>query len=912
MAERFFLIDAHSQIYRSFYAIRGLSAPGGQATNATYGFTTFLLKVLREEQPDFLAVAFDEREETFRRQRFAAYKAQREAMPEELASQIPWIRRIVQLLGVQIVSKPRYEADDVIGTLATQAADRGLDVHIATSDKDVLQLLGPRTFVYTKDYATYDEAALRRDKGISPQQVVELMALSGDSSDNVPGVRGVGPKTAEKLIRQFGTIDNLYANLDQVKNVSLREKLRAAEQDARLSRDLVVLDTAVPLDVELQDLKPAAPAREELVAVFSELGFRKLRAEFAKDATATSPAVPAESSAEPEQETIVPMAEFDTKYQIVGSMAEVAHLAGELGGLPALAVDLETTSRQPHSAEIVGLSFSWQEGEGAYVPLMAPIGQQVLPREEALAAVRPILEDERIEKWGQNLKYDLQVLRRAGIPLRGLAFDTMVASYVLDPLRRRHNLDDLSEAWLGLRKTPTEALIGKGKDQITMDRVDLDAVARYACEDTDAVVRLVHALAPKLKEQACDDLFRRVEMPLVEVLADMEYAGVRIDPDVLARMSEEIAGELDVLAQEIHEDAGEVFNIDSPKQLQVILFDKWKLKPLRKTKTGYSTNAAVLEELAVNDPRPAKIMHYRQLGKLKGTYLDALPKLIHRRTGRVHTSFNQTVTATGRLSSSDPNLQNIPIRTDIGRRIRSAFVPGRREEVLLTADYSQIELRIVAHLSQDPSLVQAFQQDQDIHAFVASQVFDEPIGAVTPAQRRVAKAVNFGIIYGLTPYGLSRQLGIPVSSAKEYIDSYFERYAQVKKYTEQVIAQARVEGYVSTLLGRRRLIPEINSSNDTRRKLAERTAINTVAQGTAADMIKVAMVSIFNRIRSERRPAKLLLQIHDELLFEVPRDALDAEQEMIRTEMAGALPLSVPVKVDMAAGENWLEAGENK
>jgi len=907
MAKRLFLIDAHSHIYRSFYAIRNLTGPKGQPTNAAYGFTAFLLRILREEDPDYIAVVFDEREPTFRHEQYADYKAQRQAMPEEMSSQISWIRQIIEGLGVKIVSKARYEADDVIATLATQASEKGVDVFIATSDKDVKQLLGAHTFVFTKDYEPYTAADLEREQGITPEEVVEMMALSGDTSDNVPGVRGVGPKTALQLIKQFHTLDEVYNRLSEVKGSKLQEKLRTHEEEARLSRQLVTLDTAVPLEEGIDDLVRKEPDRYRLAEVFTELGLKKFKAAVlgAKESAT-------KGDASEEQQVPHPAEKFDTKAVAVDSAEKLETLLGHLKSVDAFAVDLETTSQNPQTADIVGISFSWQEGEGWYIPLRGPLGNNTMPYDATLKSLKPLLERSGKKKWGQNLKYDMQVLRRAGIELRGVAFDTMVASYVIDPLRRQHNLDGLSETYLGLSKIPTSDLIGKGKNQITMDLVEVGTVAQYACEDTDAVVRLVNMFEPKLKEVQGEELFRSVEMPLVSVLAEMEYTGIRVDPKVLSSMSDEISGEIEELAAEIHRDAGEEFNLASPKQLQKILFEKWKLKPLSATKTGYSTGAAVLEELALEDPRPAKIIHYRQLTKLKNTYIDTLPKLVNKETGRVHTSFNQAVTATGRLSSSNPNLQNIPIRTELGRKIRSAFVPGSSDCVLLTADYSQVELRLIAHLSQDPSLMQAFREDLDIHAFVASQVFEIPLADVTSEQRSVAKAVDFGIIYGLTPYGLSKQLGIPMTKAKEHIDSFFDRYSKVKQYTDEVIETARESGYATTLLGRRREIPNIRSRNENQRRFAERTAVNTVVQGTAADMIKVAMNRIFRRIQKEKRLSRLLLQIHDELVFEIPRNAVEDEQEMIRSEMANALPLDVAVKVDIGAGENWLDAAEKK
>ena len=594
-------------------------------------------------------------------------------------------------------------------------------------------------------------------------------------------------------------------------------------------------------------------------------------------------------------------------YHTVDTEAALKKLAGRLVKQKRISIDLETTSQHPMKAGIVGFSFAWKTHEAYYVPVAGPLGSKTLPLGTALEHLRPVIESDAPAKIGQNIKYDTIVLRNAGVRMRGIAFDTMVAAYLIDPERRRYNLDDLALGYLGFRKIPTSDLIGKGRDQITMDRIEVETVAEYACEDADTVVRLFDVLSPELEKCSLADLAAGLEFPLIEVLAEMEYAGIEVDAGVLAELSEQLAKSIDAIGREIHEEADEEFNIDSPKQLSAVLFDRLKMPPSRKTKTGYSTDADVLSGLAAEYPIAAKIARYRAMKKLKSTYADALPKMINAATGRVHTSFNQTMTATGRLSSSDPNLQNIPVRTDEGREIRKAFVAGDAGSVLLSADYSQIELRILAHLSGDEALRDAFLNDLDIHAFVAAEVNGVGIDDVDSAMRRRAKAVNFGIIYGLTPYGLSKDIGVPVGEAKQFIEAYFARYSRVQAFILEIIETAQSQGYVTTMFDRRRYLPTIHSRNDVERRYAERMAVNAVIQGTAADMAKIAMNRIHRRIEAEQRPSRMLLQIHDELLFELPADAVDGERDMIEQEMTGAATLDVPVKVNVGVGRNWLE-----
>jgi len=908
MNKKFFLIDAHSHCYKAFYAIPHLSSPDGRPTNAAYGFTGMLLKVLRAEKPDYLAAVFDAPGPTFRHEQYAEYKAQRKPMPDELQPQIPIIKQILDAASVATFAFPGYEADDIIGTLAKRASAEGIDTYIATGDKDALQLLDEHVRVYdTKLDKEYTVKDLLMEKGIRPEQVVEMMALSGDTSDNVPGIRGVGPKTALKLIQQYGTLDGVLEHAQEVSGKALKSRLAEGAEVARVSHKLVIIDTDVPLETGIDDCKVRPPDIPRLKELFASLGFKKYLSDLEKPGTAAkrAPAPKEQAPAEPQEEKDA--GRGDVKYHTVDTEKALKSLAEKLARQKQICIDLETTSREPMSARIVGLSFAWEEHEAFYVPVAGPLGGKTIPIETALKHLRPVLEAAVPAKMGQNIKYDMIVLLNAGVRMTGIAFDSMVAAYLLDPARRRYNLDDLAFGHLGFRKIPTADLIGKGRNEITMDRVEIGQVAEYACEDADTVVRLFDVLSPQLENLGLAELARDLEFPLIEVLAMMEHTGIKVDADALAEISSQLADSIDAIAAEIYEESGEEFNIDSPKQLSGILFDKLSMPSSRKTKSGFSTDADVLGDLAVRFPIAAKIARYRAMKKLKSTYADALPKMINPTTGRVHTSFNQTMTATGRLSSSDPNLQNIPVRTEEGREIRRAFVASSPDTVLLSADYSQIELRILAHLSGDEAMRDAFLSDLDIHAFVAAEVNGIGIDQVDAGMRRRAKAVNFGIIYGLTPYGLSKDIGIPVGQAKEFIDTYFDRYKRVRAFIDATLETAREQGYVTTMFDRRRYLANINSPNDVERRYAERMAVNAVIQGTAADMAKIAMNRIHKRIAGEKRSSVMLLQIHDELLFELPAVDVDGEREMIVSEMSGAAKLDVPVKVNVGVGRNWLE-----
>ena len=899
MAPRLYLIDSHGQLYASYYAIKALTSPKGEPTGATYGFVATLLKVLREEKPEYLAACFDLPGPTRRHEAYAKYKAHRKPIPDDLPVQIERVHEILRLLGVPAVESPGYEADDCIAAMVERARAAGLDVVICSRDKDMEQLVGPGVMMLdTKTFEHLDAEAIVKKRGVNPEQMIDMLALMGDASDNIPGVPGIGEKTATRLIAQYGTLDELLAHADEIKG-KLGERLRAHTEDALQSRDLVRLLPEAPLAIDLDACRtPESFDTEQLVALFRDLGFNRFIEEFGLEGTAAGDGI---------------------TVHVVETRKALADLAKALAKQPAFAFDTETTSLAPTEAHLVGLSLAWSEDEGYYVPLMGPdegrclgldaVRETLGPMLAARAAPGDAVTHPRL-LVGQNVKYDMLVCRRSGIEVAEPIFDTMVAAYLANPGRRRYNLDALALDYFGHKMIPLEDLLGPKKRDRRMDEVPIDDVAEYAVEDACVTWRLKEQLAQELQEKGLSALARDVEMPLVPVLASMEETGVAVDTKVLEAISADLEKRLAALEKAVYKEAGHQFAINSPQQLATVLFDELGLKSIKKTAKGKrpSTDAGVLEELARHHPLPRLVLEYRQLAKLKGTYVDALPDLVNRQTGRIHTSFNQTVTATGRLSSSEPNLQNIPIRSEEGRQIRRAFVPGRNGWVLLAADYSQIELRMLAHYSGDPALVRAFAEDRDIHTFVAGQIYGIEEGEVTREMRRVAKIVNFSLIYGKTAYGLSRDLGISVGEANRFIDDYFDRYRGVRDFTAKVLARAKSDGYVTTILGRRRFIEGIDQMDLKRLNFPERTAINTVIQGSAADLIKVAMNRIWRRARRQERPSRLIIQIHDELIFETPRADLQTEQGWITEEMVGAMALKVPLKVNVASGANWMEA----
>jgi DNA polymerase-1 len=882
MGGTFWLVDGTALAYRSHFAFvaNPLTNAKGQETSATFGYVRALLDILRKEKVDGMAVAFDVSRETFRKELYKEYKATREKAPEEMTAQFPWIREATEALGIPILERKGFEADDLIAAAAKRAEAAGYDVKIVTGDKDMLQLVSDRVHVWDPGKKTgpveIDADGVREKFGVPPDKITDLLGLMGDTSDNVPGVPKVGEKTAASLVREFGSLEEAIARAPAKKG-KVYENLIAFADQARLSKRLVTLRT--DLDVELPGLGKRDPAR--LRDLFLALDFNALLKEIGG------------GGGDPTS---------DEGYRTVRGGKELDELVRGIQGL--LVIDTETTSLDPFSAGIVGMSFSWALGEAAYVPWSA----------EALAKLKPMLEDARIPKAAQNAKFDLQVLRTHGVEVAGLEFDTMVASYLLDPGRGVHNLDALALRYLNVRKTATEELIGKGAEAISMADVPEEKVARYAAEDADCTYRLVQVFRPRLEEDGLLPLFRDVEMPLVLVLLDMERAGVRVDPGYLKELSREFEDMAFKVEREIREIAGEEVNLNSPKQLGPLLFEKLEIqkgtrRPVKRTRTGaYATDADTLDAFAAH-PIVAKLLDYREVTKLRSTYVDALPGMIHPSDGRIHSSFNQTVAATGRLSSENPNLQNIPIRTEIGRRIRRAFIADEGC-LLLSADYSQIELRLMAHLSGDPALCDVYRKGGDIHAETASRMFKLPLSEVTRVQRGSAKAINFGILYGMGPQRLARDLKIPMDEAREFLDRYFREFPGVREFQRQAVEKARHEGFVTTLLGRRRAIPEIVSDEPAVRANAENMAKNTPVQGTAADLIKVAMVRIRRRLLDEGFRARMILQVHDELVFEAPDGEIDRLVPLVRGEMEGALALKVPIVAELGTGRTWLDAHE--
>ena len=851
---RLFLLDGSALAYRAYFAfIRNpLVNSKGVNTGGVFGFTNTLLKILKDENPDYIACVFDTPVPTFRHKAFPEYKATREKMPDDLAAQLPVIRNMVSAFRIPLLEMEGFEADDVIGTLARQAEAQGIETYLVTGDKDFMQLLSSSIKMYTlskggsgNEPEIIDPEGVRGKWGVGPEKITDLLGLMGDTSDNIPGVPGIGPKTAQELIGQYGSLEAILEKTADIKRESIRNRLDLNRKQALLSKDLATIRTDVPVPVQVTSLVSEGPDPEKLIALLKDLEFNKLLQELPalKDRKA--------ASAEREYRTLLADADFEAFLE-------------NIRRVPMFAMDLETTSLNPMDAEIVGLSFSWKGNEAYYIPLLVPENERPMDLfagdsggrspESVLMRLKPILEDPAVRKCGQNIKYDMLVLRRHGVDVQGVDFDSMIAAYLVNPTARQFGIDALSLEYLHLQKITTKSLIGTGQKQIRMDQVSVEKVAEYACEDADAAFRLRQVLESKLKEIEVEPLFREVEMPLVRVLMEMEENGVSLDTKLLSAMSTDMEGQLNRIQNEIYEIAGERFNINSTQQLGKVLFEKLRVHEMagwkrpKRTKTGYATDVDVLESLSVH-PLPKKLLEYRQLAKLKSTYVDALPKLINPKTGRVHASFNQTVAATGRLSSSDPNLQNIPIRTDLGKEIRKAFIPAGKGQVILSADYNQIELRIMAHLSGDETLIESFRKGEDVHRRTASEIFGIPTDAVNDDHRRNAKTINFGIMYGMGIFGLSDRLGITQEEAQNFIAAYFARYPKVNQYIAETIAVAYKQGYVTTMLNRRRYLPELKSDNRNLRDFAERTAINTPIQGTAADLIKVAMVRIAKRLR---------------------------------------------------------------
>ena len=919
---KLFLVDLMSVFFKSHMALvrNPLTTSDGLVVSGIHGVLLTLARILRSEEPAGMLVVSDTAAPTFRHKLYPAYKAHRPPMPEEMAAQIPVLYELLSLAGLPVLRREGWEADDMLGTLATQASAQGWQVYVLTADKDMMQIVAPGILLFNPqkggEIDLIGEERVREKFGVGPEQVIEVLALMGDSSDNVPGVPGVGPKTAADLIQTYGSVDGVYAHLEELGAKTVRAKLETNRELAYLSRQLVTIDCQAPCAFDPAALPAPAWKDAGFLRRLAELGLRQAMQQFDK----LGGGHPAEAEPAP-----AAAAALSRDYYCAATRAEVATLAqrllAETGPDVPAAFDLETTGLDAHACRIVGFSFSWRAGEAWYVPARLRdgagpgAGGGLFETDEAagelawiLGQLRPWYEDARYPKLGQNAKYDVNVLAAHGVKVRNVAFDTMLASYVLRPANRHHNLDALSLQYLGLTKIPTEALIGSGAKQISMADVPLEKISEYACEDADAVLRLWPLLETELRAAGLEELYRRIDLPMLPVLARMEQTGVKVDTAQLRQLSEELAAKLAELEREIHELAGEAFNLNSTRQLATILFEKRGLKPGRKTSSGFSTDVDELERLAAEDELPRKLLDYRQLAKLKGTYSDALPLMVNARTGRVHTNFNQTIAATGRLSSTDPNLQNIPVRTEWGRRIRRAFVASGPERVLIDADYSQIELRLLAHISGDGELIRAFQEGADIHARTAAAIFHVDEAAVDADMRRQAKVVNFGVIYGMGAFALAGNLGIPQSEAKRFIADYFERYRGVKEWSTALIENARETGYVENIFGRRRSLPELRSPNRQLREGMERIAVNTPIQGSAADLIKLAMLKIDARLDGDLAGLQMVSQVHDELLFEAPRERADFFMAEIRREMEQVTPLRVPLLAQPAAGDCWLDA----
>ena len=897
--KRLFLLDGYATLYRSHFALirNPLITSYGLPTSALFGFTNQILKLLRKEKPDYLAAIFDTKEKTFRHKRYPEYKATREKMPEELVTQLPHLWNLLNAMQIITLSKPGFEADDIIGTLAREGSKDGMDVFIVSGDKDFMQLVNDHVFLYTPggrfmDTRIYDSKGVEEKWGVPPEKMIDFLGLMGDSSDNIPGVRGVGEKSAKKLIIEFGSLENALENAEKNTNKRVRNGLMECKEDALLSKELVTIDTNVELNCGISELIRNDFDLSTLRNLFQEFeffGLVKQLDEMKADLQTK------EKIKQKGYETITELSSFKTFVESI-----------KKGTL--LSFDLETTSVDPMQAEIVGLSFSIRPDSGVYIPLKYKgKGKNHFGRNElsmVMKTVKPALEDSTIPKTGQNVKFDALIYKRHGVIVNGIVFDTMIAAHLSSPETRSYKLDKLALEFLNYRMVPIEELIGSGRNQITMAEVDLENAAFYAAEDADVALQLTKILEEKLRENDLLDFFNRVELPLLEVLLEMEYSGTYVDVNHLDEMSSDLAGKLDSLSKNILKESGTEFNINSTQQLAQILFDVLELPKIKKR----STAEDVLKKLQDQHPLPGMILQYRKMNKLKNTYLDPLKDYIHPETGRIHSSFNQTVAATGRLSSTNPNFQNIPIRTDEGREIRKAFRAREKSWKIFSADYSQIELRVMAHLSQDPGLVKAFQNEEDIHARTASLVFGVPLADVLPEMRRTAKIVNFGIMYGAGPFRMSQELGIPRGEGMALIEAYFNQYAGIKDYIDRTLEQARKQKWVTTMLGRRRPVWEINSQNQIRRQAAERMAINMPIQGTAAEMIKLAMISIHKKMKKESLKAMMILQVHDELIFEVPKEEIDHVKSMVIREMESALPLSVPIIVDWGVGDSWYEA----
>lgn len=896
--KRLFLIDGYAMLYRSHFALirNPLINSKGMHTSALFGFINQVLKLIRKEKPDFLMAAFDSPKKTFRHERYPEYKATREKMPEEMREQLPYLWKLLKAMKIPTLEQPGFEADDIIGTLAVRANEKNLDTFIVSGDKDFMQLVNDNIFLYSpsgrqSEIKIYDKSGVKDKWGVPPEMIIDLLGLMGDSSDNVPGVMGVGEKTAVKLLKEYGTLENALDHADEVKNKRAREGLQSGREKALLSQELVTIDTNMNIDSNFEEMATDGFDVNELEELFHELEFQAL----INQIKSFKSEVPSQNE------------ESEKDYKTLLDLIDIQKFANSIKEGEWLSFDLETTSLDPMSCDIVGFSFATKKNQAIYIPILYKEKEANLFDDHlnlVLNILRPVFENSKIPKTGQNIKFDALILRNHGLKVFGLKFDTLLAAHLINPDSRSLKLENLSFEHLNYRMLPIEDLIGKGRNQISMSEVELEKISFYASEDADIALQLTHIFDKKLKKQNLDKFFNEIEMPLLPVLLELEYNGMYVDSKMLSIMSDNLGNNIENLISNITKEAGTEFNINSTQQLANILFDIIGLPEIKKR----STAEEVLTRLKNEHPLPSLILEYRKLNKLKNTYIDALPTLINLKTKRIHSTFSQTVTSTGRLSSRNPNFQNIPIRTDLGREIRKAFKSENKDWIIFSADYSQIELRIMAHLSQDKTLLDAFNKGEDIHTRTAADVFNVDIDEVIPEMRRTAKIVNFGLLYGAGPFRMSQELGIPQKEAKSIIESYFERYSGIKDYIDSVIEYARANKYVKTILGRRRQVWDIDSNNHLHKEAAKRMAINMPIQGTNAEMIKIAMIDIQKELELKNMKSKMLLQIHDELVFEVPLEELNNLQNIVTNKMENSLPLSVPIVVDCGNGESWYEA----
>jgi DNA polymerase-1 len=887
--KRLFLIDGHSLLYRAYYAIKNLSNSQGFPTNAIFGFLSMMKKLQEKESLTHLGIVFDAKGPTIRHEAFQAYKANRKPMPEDLAAQIPVLKKILEALHIPVLEYEKYEADDVLGSLAKKASAKKIHAVLVSTDKDLYQLVDESTTLYDPAKEIHmDKKAVEKHFGVLPSQVVDVLALWGDSSDNIPGVPGVGEKTSKALLRQFGTLENMLKNIDQISKPPLRNKIDENLDQLELSRKLATIERGLDIALDLEEFSISDPSYSDLIPLLQELEFSGMLSEY-----------------------LDRQDKSDKQYHVILKTEQLHELVSLIKKSKVVSLDTETDSPLPTRARLVGMSFSVTPDQAFYLPLRHDYAgaPSQLSKEDAFNILGPVMSDPKIKKIGQNIKYDLIVLRREGMNLQGIDLDTMVLSYLLEPNWGKHNLGKLALNYLNKKTIPYEEIAGRGKNQVTMNAVDIERVVPYACQDADFAMKLSEKLWPRIKENGLDRIYREFDLPLITVLAEMETWGVKIDPTRLKDLSEEIQESLDRLTGKIFEISGEEFNLNSPAQLATILFEKLGLPTSRRTKKtkGYSTSLPILQDLAQDFPIAQHALEYRQLAKLKSTYADALPLLIQLKTGRIHTSYNQTVAATGRLSSSDPNLQNIPARGDWGPRFRQAFIP-EKGHLFLSADYSQIELRVLAHLSKDKGLIETFLQDHDIHQETATRVFADSSTLFPEEQRRRAKIINFSIIYGATAYSLARELGASNAETQAFIDLYYEKYPKVREYLEKSVTEALESGVAKTLFGRKRPVPELRHKDRIAQQFGRRIALNTPIQGTAADLMKKAMIDIWKDIKEHGLGAKMILQVHDELVFEVPKSEVEKTEILVKERMENVYSLMVPLKVHLGWGANWAEA----